>query len=394
MHNTMANSAVAPLQPTWNGYLASTWDAMLVMEASLQGLVRHIPRRPHDRERGDLIKSGNVFVYEEGSSGIKRWTDGSSWSPSRIMCNYLIYRELDAPFPPGEKKRAIKKSQKRPLDDDTTMEVYNNSFHGVPNQAQNQVPEVNRDPGAMDSERALYGSLVDSYNFKNGGLMKKTFSIKLNDITHHLVSYYMPKDVIAGQLKRPTGDPLFDNIFPRDEILFDQTFRFQLDPNETGHHLARYNAAVARHSGHHQVTHSMMANPAMQGGYFGPPVGLPPAMSHMESSPLDYNPGSHFNTWANNSAYGPQEAFDTHTANSFGDHASLSSHQGLPSFSAHNSGLPTPGYETNTGYDAGFPAPTNYAPQHTYSHATALPPHGHYPSYSPQGDGCNCVDCL
>jgi hypothetical protein len=35
-----------------------------------------------------------VSVHEE-ETGIKRWTDGLSWSPSRTLDNFLVYRELD-----------------------------------------------------------------------------------------------------------------------------------------------------------------------------------------------------------------------------------------------------------------------------------------------------------
>lgn len=93
------SGSIAPLAPTFNGHIATTMDAAILFEACLQGRIPHVPRRPHDRERQDLIASGNVFIYEEHASGIKRWTDGVSWSPSRILGNFLIYRELEKPFP-------------------------------------------------------------------------------------------------------------------------------------------------------------------------------------------------------------------------------------------------------------------------------------------------------
>lgn len=58
-----------------------------------------------------MIQSGNTFIYEEKTTGIKRWTDGVIWSPSRILGNFLVYRELDKPFLSGEKRKTIKKSQ-------------------------------------------------------------------------------------------------------------------------------------------------------------------------------------------------------------------------------------------------------------------------------------------
>lgn len=102
-HNCMA--------PTWTGFVHSTMDAVVVLEACLQGKLLHIPRRPHDRERASIIASGKVFIYEENASGIKRWTDGVTWSPSRIMGNFLVYRELNKPFLAGEKKKAKKRKR-------------------------------------------------------------------------------------------------------------------------------------------------------------------------------------------------------------------------------------------------------------------------------------------
>src|SRR6195952_5636341 len=108
------SSGGAALQPTFTGHVATTQDALILFEGCLQGHLSHVPRRPHDRERSTLIRSGSVFIYEENASGIKRWTDGVTWSPSRILGNFLVYRELDKPFPPGEKKRAMKKQARRP----------------------------------------------------------------------------------------------------------------------------------------------------------------------------------------------------------------------------------------------------------------------------------------
>ena len=107
-------ASASQLSPTFFGHIASTQDALLLFEACLSGSLNGAARRPHNRERVSVIKSGNVFIYEEHSSGIKRWTDGVPWSPSRILGNFLVYRELERPVPPGEKKRAMKRSKRSP----------------------------------------------------------------------------------------------------------------------------------------------------------------------------------------------------------------------------------------------------------------------------------------
>jgi hypothetical protein len=114
------NGTNSCMAPTWTGFIHSTWDALIVLESCLSGVLHHIPRRPHDRERANIIASGNVFIYEENASGIKRWTDGVTWSPSRIMGNFLVYRELNEPFPAGEKKKA--KKRKRGAEDSEAVE--------------------------------------------------------------------------------------------------------------------------------------------------------------------------------------------------------------------------------------------------------------------------------
>ncbi|KAK0760818.1 hypothetical protein N5P37_005755 [Trichoderma harzianum] len=205
----------SPLNPTFKGHVATTWDALLLFEACLQGQINHVPRRPHDRERQELISSGNIFIYEEHASGIKRWTDGISWSPSRILGNFLIYRELDKPFPPGEKKRALKRKR---------------GSQGV-NKATPRSNSTVLDPTtiARDPERSLVGSLVDSYLFKERGLVKKTISITFQGVPHHLVSYYSIEDVDNKSLMTPTESNFFSHIKPRTELVMSQNFRNPVD---------------------------------------------------------------------------------------------------------------------------------------------------------------------
>ena len=221
-----------PLVCTYNGFVSSTMDAILLFEAALAGSLSHISRRPHDRERASLIKSGHVFVYEESSSGIKRWTDGVSWSPSRILGNFLIYRELDKPFKPGEKKRAMKK---RTVDGNLKSETttagadsYNTNSHQAPSSRSSSLSSNNSGANATqnrDAERALIGSLVDSYQFKEGGLIKKTISILYQGVHHHMVSYYSIEDAISGRLVSPSADPMMRNIAPRHELIANPSFR-------------------------------------------------------------------------------------------------------------------------------------------------------------------------
>ena len=83
------------IEPTFKGYIEDEKDALLIIQATMDGKLKHIPRRPYEIERSYLIASGNIFVFIEEISGIKRWTDGVTWSPSRIAGKFLIYKEID-----------------------------------------------------------------------------------------------------------------------------------------------------------------------------------------------------------------------------------------------------------------------------------------------------------
>ncbi|KAI9934074.1 hypothetical protein ASPWEDRAFT_168350 [Aspergillus wentii DTO 134E9] len=231
----MVNGAAAVLEPTFTGYVATTQDALILFEACLTGVLHHVPRRPHDRERSHLVRSGSVFIYEENSSGIKRWTDGVTWSPSRILGNFLVYRELEKPFPPGEKKRAMKKANRRPVPSTRPGEPYPRqeatpSAYSPSSTASGPYGDRSHQ---SEVERALVGSLVDSYGFKDSGLVKKTMSVTVSGVTHHLVSYYSVEDVMRGALNPPSMVESLRYIRPRAELTQKQSFRAPIDDLET-----------------------------------------------------------------------------------------------------------------------------------------------------------------
>ncbi|TPX10790.1 uncharacterized protein E0L32_008179 [Thyridium curvatum] len=201
---------------TFYGFVKNTKDALHLIEACLRGKLHHVARRPHDKEREFLIRSGSIFVYEEHSAGIKRWTDGMNWSPSRILQNFLVYRELDKPFPPGEKKKAKK----------TTKKNSAAGQHGaLMDEVRNLMTPTDDSGASTEVLREYVGSLVDSYDFKPRGLVKKTISVQFNGVHHHLVSYYSLDDVLKGNLKRVVDDPKILECYPRPELIDGQNYR-------------------------------------------------------------------------------------------------------------------------------------------------------------------------
>lgn len=272
------------LQPTFQGHVNTTHDALLLFEACLTGTLSHVPRRPHDRERNQLVRSGCVFIYEENASGIKRWTDGVPWSPSRILGNFLVYRELLKPFPPGEKKRATKRN-KRPQ---RPGEPYPRSADG---NGSGYSPETPSTPnlgreGSADKEleRSLIGSLVDSYGFREQGLVKKTMSVSVQGVQHHLVSYYKVEDVKAGRLLTPSMDDRLRHLKPRYDLIHKQNFRVPLademeelagtNPDGTRHSYSFASESIERRP---PVLGSQgySNQPANPGGYYGSMEGMP-----------------------------------------------------------------------------------------------------------------------
>lgn len=200
------------LAPTYVGFIGTPKDALLVIQATLNGQLQSVPRRPHDRERLLLIHSGNVFVFIEELLGIKRWTDGVAWLPSRILGRFLVYRELDrdhAPHKGGkrEKARAVAPKGRR----------RGKREHEAPMPPVGALMGLSAS-GALDKEylnssqgRSLVGLLVASYAFKEKGLIKKTLSLQYHDETIHLVLYYTCEDALVNRLVKPLQSEL-DNV--------------------------------------------------------------------------------------------------------------------------------------------------------------------------------------
>jgi hypothetical protein len=135
------------------------------------------------------------------------------------MGNYLVYRELVTNLPPGEKKRALKRPANK-----------RHSTGGIPEPEGGVLPNGQ---GCTDPLiRSMVGSLTDSYDFKDQGLVKKTISIQYRGITHHLVSYYTMEDVMDNRLQSPAQDPNLQGVKPRAELLLHQQFRVGLSDEE------------------------------------------------------------------------------------------------------------------------------------------------------------------
>lgn len=148
---------------TYFGYIKTPQDALIIFEACRKSKLQRVQRRLSSKERVQ-IRSGSVFAWDEREAGMRRWTDGKTWSPSRVLGSFLTYRELDTKRRPRRLSLTINKS-----------------------------------------------SIACSY--KPDGLIKQSFSIcTAANQKLHLISYYSKSDVLAGRLKQPSTDPLLASI--------------------------------------------------------------------------------------------------------------------------------------------------------------------------------------
>lgn len=76
---------------SFRGCLHTEADIASVIYAAYTSRVPQVSRRMSDIEK-KKVRPGDVFVYQQSTSGILRWTDGWKWSPSRINSNFMVYK--------------------------------------------------------------------------------------------------------------------------------------------------------------------------------------------------------------------------------------------------------------------------------------------------------------
>lgn len=198
------------IEPTFKGYIEDENDALLILQATLDGKLKHIPRRPYEIERPYLIVSGNIFVFIEEISGIKRWTDGVSWSPSRIANKFLIYKEVDKDNSSSIGKRKTSSRIKLPP---------------LVKSSTNQDSSESNSNSKSDSSSPSASSLRSVHPLKYTGLVKKTISVSLKRPPYnyyenfHIVSYYTTEDVKQHRLITPKDSLFFRNVRPSHELI-------------------------------------------------------------------------------------------------------------------------------------------------------------------------------
>ncbi|MAD86724.1 MAG: hypothetical protein CL912_27520 [Deltaproteobacteria bacterium] len=239
---------------TYYGHVRSPADAIKLFEACRLGLLPRVQRRLSEKER-QSIKSGSVFVWDEREAGMRRWTDGKSWSASRVSGSFLTYREMEGKRGGGQ-------------------------FVPPPVRRSNgKTPDSAR---GSDEDLDMDGDGPDGYRYKPDGLMKQSFSITTSTGQHlHLISYYSRPHPGAPELPMPTTDPQLRHIVPVKGMYPESTVHEAQGPAVT--------RAPMQHSPYMQ--HQPMQSPHR--GHPPPPYGYQPGYS-WPPSPAATPPYPHY----------------------------------------------------------------------------------------------------
>lgn len=185
---------------TYYGHVRTPADAIILFEACRIGLLPRVQRRLSEKER-QSIRSGSVFVWDEREAGMRRWTDGKSWSASRVSGSFLTYREMEGKRGGGSVSQS-----------------------SVPRAG--KTPDSNR--GSDDDRGDGTDEGPDGYRYKPDGLMKQSFSITTSTGQHlHLISYYSRSHPSAANLQQPTTDPALRHVRPQKGLYPESTVNDQ-----------------------------------------------------------------------------------------------------------------------------------------------------------------------
>ncbi|KAI1734635.1 Gti1/Pac2 family-domain-containing protein [Xylaria scruposa] len=214
---------------TYNGCVRTPADAIKLFEACRLGLLPRVQRRLSEKER-QSIRPGSVFVWDEREAGMRRWTDGKSWSASRVSGSFLTYREMEG-------KRG--------------------SGFGTSRRTTGRSPDSGRlSEDDQDGE-------PEGYRYKTDGLMKQSFSITTSQGQHlHLISYYARPLPGAPELVQPTTDPTLRHINPAKGMYPESSLHEANPPALTRAPMPTYNATGLQE----QATYgTQWASPAWMG---------------------------------------------------------------------------------------------------------------------------------
>jgi len=162
---------------------------------------------------------------------MRRWTDGKSWSASRVSGSFLTYRELES------KRKSNSRGSNNPHDLSSEDTDSSESYHS--------------------STKKSMSSANEQCRYKHGGLVKQSFSITTTAHQKlHLICYYTKADVINEKLQVPShDDKLKGIIIPKG--MYPETSNVDGVPHV--HHYTG-GAAPHPHHPHHHHHHQQHAH--------------------------------------------------------------------------------------------------------------------------------------
>ncbi|WBW71241.1 cAMP-independent regulatory protein Pac2 [Schizosaccharomyces osmophilus] len=163
---------------TYSGVIKTPLDAIILFEACRIGLLPRVQRRLSDHERS-LICAGSVFVWDEREAGMRRWTDGKSWSASRVSGSFLTYREMEG--------------KRKPYQGTSSDSTVKRSSSIDPHNSLNSFQQDDSGAGSMSDDSSMDDENMRGLHYKPNGLIKQSFSITTS-LNHklHLISYSSP----------------------------------------------------------------------------------------------------------------------------------------------------------------------------------------------------------
>ncbi|KAI9653443.1 MAG: DNA-dependent ATPase protein rad54 [Alyxoria varia] len=266
---------------TYTGYVKTPADAVLLFEACRLGMLPRVQRRLSEKER-QMIKSGSVFVWDEREAGMRRWTDGKSWSASRVNGSFLTYREMEG---------------KRGGSSYSSNSGSNSRRNGSP---------ANAGADNAEGDNSIEGP--DGYRYKPDGLTKQSFSITTSQGQHlHLISYFSRNH--SSTLTQPSQDVSLRNIRPEKGMYPESN----LQDSHSTPAMTRSPMAGSHYSGSPQQHHSAASTPQyaqprshphyMYGAYPLSPMSTPP--THNFSPYQNGTPSGHSPFYPGQSGYPP-----------------------------------------------------------------------------------------
>ncbi|KAF4126122.1 hypothetical protein GMORB2_1368 [Geosmithia morbida] len=283
---------------TYHGYVRTPADAIKLFEACRLGILPRVQRRLSEKER-QSIRSGSVFVWDEREAGMRRWTDGKSWSASRVSGSFLTYREMEGKRGGG---------------------------FGTGRRGSGKTPDSNRgsDEDHDDGE-------PEGYRYKADGLMKQSFSITTSTGQHlHLISYYSRPQPGQPDLSQPTNDPSLRGVVPVKGMYPESSMgEVNQTPALTRAPMQNYSLPPQPYPGQHyaphygtQQTHAWPPSPAVTPpyshyttappyathGHAPPPSHHHPLMPQPPAAPSHYAPAHHYEPRASITLPPPQKS--------------------------------------------------------------------------------------